>query len=95
MLTGPTEMLDQMLKNAQLWLEHADAALPLYRGDEVRVLRVAEAKQAIKEALAILHCVLNDPLPTKEVQPESEAIAPEEPVTGRACFSTWRSTVRS
>ena len=54
MLTGPTEMLDQMLKNAQIWLMAADEALPIYRDGEVRVLKLADAKRAIKEVQAIV-----------------------------------------
>ena len=66
MLTGPTEMLDQMLKNAQIWLMAADEALPIYRDGEVRVLKLADAKRAIKEVQAIVGRLLDD-WPPKEV----------------------------
>ena len=60
MLTGPTEMLDHMLKNAQLWLMAADEALPIYRDGEVRVLKLADAKRAIEEVQAIVGRLLDD-----------------------------------
>ena len=49
-----------MLKNAQIWLMAADEALPIYRDGEVRVLKLADAKRAIKEVQTIVGHLLDD-----------------------------------
>ena len=53
--------------NAQLWLMAADEALPIYRDGEVRVLKLADAKRAIKEVQTIVSHLLDD-WPPKEVR---------------------------